>query len=392
MVIIPKPFSANVNNTKGSNEKIWWYIDQNSNMQGPFASEDMDTWFQAGYFAEDLQIRYGERGAMQTLKEYLHNPSNFPSFRKTSKSDFFKHQDFKLPQNDQGRRFSERTGIVQHEPGTDGKPEETKSTKGWMITRRDEGKDNSLDLRRESKNSSKSKYSLMTSTSAHPDSAEKSKDKKNKKKNKKRKIIRTIALQTNSDEVTVAEVKFVKIKKTTDAATQTDDLPYEVMVELGLENKSPASSSINSNEMKTPSKNNSTSTGTPTMERRIISTSGPSNSNDYAKKRESFLSRIQPSPQAMSVDEDDEEDESSSISEDEDEEEKSEEVIIPPPQPAKVEVKTSSKRNSKEIEAEGTGMVRGIAAGGPAPAQNQRCIPTFNNSNKGGNSSYSKKK
>lgn len=69
--IIPKsPFSAS-GLASNLNDKVWYYIDEEENTQGPFSSGDMDSWFDGGYFFNELLIRFKEHGEFAKLSEKL---------------------------------------------------------------------------------------------------------------------------------------------------------------------------------------------------------------------------------------------------------------------------------------------------------------------------------
>lgn len=65
------PFSENVM-VKDAEDKIWYYIDERQQYQGPFSGEEMDFWYSKGYFKPDLQIGVMKDAAsMISLKDMI---------------------------------------------------------------------------------------------------------------------------------------------------------------------------------------------------------------------------------------------------------------------------------------------------------------------------------
>jgi hypothetical protein len=40
--------------------RVWYYLDENNKIQGPFTSIEMDHWFDCGFFFNELLIRFKE--------------------------------------------------------------------------------------------------------------------------------------------------------------------------------------------------------------------------------------------------------------------------------------------------------------------------------------------
>eukprot|EP01017_Pseudomicrothorax_dubius_P034425 TRINITY_DN4715_c0_g1_i4.p1 TRINITY_DN4715_c0_g1~~TRINITY_DN4715_c0_g1_i4.p1 ORF type:complete len:423 (+),score=69.91 TRINITY_DN4715_c0_g1_i4:508-1776(+) len=56
--------------TKSTSQEKWFYIDQSGLVQGPFSSEEMDTWFNQDYFADELPISCNDPVNFKSLKTY----------------------------------------------------------------------------------------------------------------------------------------------------------------------------------------------------------------------------------------------------------------------------------------------------------------------------------
>ena len=50
-------------------EKIWYYIDLQQKIQGPFSGKMMDEWYQNGHLPLDLNVTMGKNNGFRTLKE-----------------------------------------------------------------------------------------------------------------------------------------------------------------------------------------------------------------------------------------------------------------------------------------------------------------------------------
>lgn len=185
--------------------KAWWYLDNQNILKGPFNAEEMETWYKRGYLKDDLLIRHGIDEEFYTVRDYM---KDFKSFipRKQSKSDLLK----KVAAREFAPISFELTRV-----GSDSFSQD-------LMT--DNKLNHSHSDRKDSYYSNmQSKHRAMSGGKSMPDTYDYDDKGKNKKKNKKRKIIRTISMQTGEDDIFVAEVKFVKIKKTTDSGCQTDD-------------------------------------------------------------------------------------------------------------------------------------------------------------------------
>ena len=54
---------------------VWYYKDLQGLVRGPFSSADMHMWLKAGYFPNNLLIRFGEAGFFFSLGSFIHQPS-----------------------------------------------------------------------------------------------------------------------------------------------------------------------------------------------------------------------------------------------------------------------------------------------------------------------------
>jgi hypothetical protein len=48
----------------------WFYKDPQGNVRGPFTYQQMATWYDLGYFSDDLEIAYGENSMFLPLRKY----------------------------------------------------------------------------------------------------------------------------------------------------------------------------------------------------------------------------------------------------------------------------------------------------------------------------------
>lgn len=64
-------FSFATDDTIPEDTKAWYYKDLQGNVHGPFSSFEMNMWFNAGYFPDDLLIRFGDDKEFITLIELL---------------------------------------------------------------------------------------------------------------------------------------------------------------------------------------------------------------------------------------------------------------------------------------------------------------------------------
>lgn len=68
-LVIPKsPFSSS-GFTEDLALRVWYYIDEQDNVQGPFTSLEMDNWFDQGYFFNELLIRFKSNNQFYKLIE-----------------------------------------------------------------------------------------------------------------------------------------------------------------------------------------------------------------------------------------------------------------------------------------------------------------------------------
>lgn len=59
--------------SKSPNEQLeskWFYKDPQGNVRGPFTQQQMATWYDLGYFSDDLEIAYGENSMFLPLRSY----------------------------------------------------------------------------------------------------------------------------------------------------------------------------------------------------------------------------------------------------------------------------------------------------------------------------------
>lgn len=67
-----KPFrilSSQAN--RSEDENCWFYVDPNSEIQGPFSSIDMDTWYLQDYFNTELLVCFTENNKFSPLREFI---------------------------------------------------------------------------------------------------------------------------------------------------------------------------------------------------------------------------------------------------------------------------------------------------------------------------------
>ena len=50
-----------------STKKGWWYIDKHGQPRGPYSTEQMKLWNDAGHFSKDMMVRNGDNGVFSDL-------------------------------------------------------------------------------------------------------------------------------------------------------------------------------------------------------------------------------------------------------------------------------------------------------------------------------------
>jgi hypothetical protein len=73
------PFAHGVNfltSFSQQNENKWYYKDPSGNVRGPFSQQQMATWYDLGYFTDNLEIAFGENSMFLALKSYKQLANN----------------------------------------------------------------------------------------------------------------------------------------------------------------------------------------------------------------------------------------------------------------------------------------------------------------------------
>jgi hypothetical protein len=66
-----RPFSEH-HLTKNPSDRMWWYIDEARQFQGPFSGEEMDYWYQKGFFKPELYLGAStDPTKLITLREHV---------------------------------------------------------------------------------------------------------------------------------------------------------------------------------------------------------------------------------------------------------------------------------------------------------------------------------
>lgn len=77
------PFSKS-RMAENSQEKVWVYLDDEKEIQGPFSTIDMDQWFNEGYLDPDLLVGLNYRDRLVPLKTFLEVSSFFDNYSNIS--------------------------------------------------------------------------------------------------------------------------------------------------------------------------------------------------------------------------------------------------------------------------------------------------------------------
>ena len=60
--------SDNQDDATPASRKGWYYIDSSGRNQGPYPSDMMRRWFEAGHFHADLMVRNGDNGVYSDIE------------------------------------------------------------------------------------------------------------------------------------------------------------------------------------------------------------------------------------------------------------------------------------------------------------------------------------
>lgn len=80
---ISSPFSKS-GLTENIQQKVWIYLDESKEIQGPFSTIDMDQWFNDGYLDPDLLVGLNYRDRLVPLKSFLEVSAFFDNYNSIS--------------------------------------------------------------------------------------------------------------------------------------------------------------------------------------------------------------------------------------------------------------------------------------------------------------------
>lgn len=108
-VIIPKSPFTNSRFSDDATLRVWYYIDEQDAVQGPFTSIEMDNWFDQGYFFNELLIRFNNNNQFNKLIDL------FGKIQANTPNPHFHHQ--ALNPTSLSRNASEPTKTNKDEDG-----------------------------------------------------------------------------------------------------------------------------------------------------------------------------------------------------------------------------------------------------------------------------------